>query len=51
MARSVLRKSPDGNGYERHLCAGKTRRRIYAQALRRSDLWPEGVGDSAGRSS
>jgi pimeloyl-ACP methyl ester carboxylesterase len=39
MARSVLRKSPDGNGYEL-VCAPENEAAIYAQALT-LDLWPK----------
>jgi len=39
MARSVLRKSPDGNGYEL-TCAPENEAAIYAQALT-LDLWPK----------
>src|SRR5882757_8490650 len=39
MARSVLRKSPDGNGYEL-VCAPENEANIYAQALT-LDLWPK----------
>ena len=39
MARSVLRKSPDGNGYEL-VCAPENEANIYAQALV-LDLWPK----------
>ena len=49
MARSVLRKSPDGNGYEL-TCAPENEAAIYAQALTLESL-AEGVASSAGRSS
>jgi pimeloyl-ACP methyl ester carboxylesterase len=39
MARSVLRKSPDGNGYEL-VCDPENEASIYAQALT-LNLWPE----------
>ena len=39
MARSVLRKSPDGDGYEL-TCAPENEAAIYAQALT-LDLWPK----------
>ena len=39
MARSVLRKSPDGNGYEL-TCAPENEAAIYAQALT-LNLWPK----------
>jgi pimeloyl-ACP methyl ester carboxylesterase len=39
MARSVLRQSPDGNGYEL-TCAPENEAAIYAQALT-LDLWPK----------
>ena len=39
MARSVLRKSPDGNGYEL-VCAPENEAGIYAQALT-LNLWPK----------
>ena len=39
MARSVLRKLPDGNGYEL-TCAPENEAAIYAQALT-LDLWPK----------
>jgi pimeloyl-ACP methyl ester carboxylesterase len=39
MASSVLRKSPDGNGYEL-VCAPENEANIYAQALT-LDLWPK----------
>ena len=39
MARSVLRQSPDGNGYEL-VCAPENEAAIYAQALT-LDLWPK----------
>ena len=39
MARSVLRKSPDGNGYEL-VCAPANEAAIYAQALT-LNLWPK----------
>jgi len=39
MARSVLRKSPDGDGYEL-TCAPENEAAIYAQALI-LDLWPK----------
>ena len=39
MARSVLRKAPDGNGYEL-TCAPENEATIYAQALT-LDLWPK----------
>ena len=49
MARSVLRQSPDGDGYEL-TCAPENEAAIYAQALT-LDLWPKAVASSAGRSS
>jgi pimeloyl-ACP methyl ester carboxylesterase len=39
MARSELRQSPDGNGYEL-VCAPENEAAIYAQALT-LDLWPK----------
>ena len=39
MARSVLRKSPDGNGYQL-VCAPENEAAIYAQALT-LNLWPK----------
>jgi pimeloyl-ACP methyl ester carboxylesterase len=39
MARSVLRKAPDGNGYEL-VCAPENEANIYAQALT-LNLWPK----------
>ena len=39
MARSVLRKSPDGDGYEL-VCAPENEATIYAQALT-LNLWPQ----------
>jgi len=39
MARSVLRKAPDGNGYEL-VCAPENEAAIYAQALT-LNLWPK----------
>lgn len=39
MARSVLRKAPDGDGYEL-VCAPENEANIYAQALT-LDLWPK----------
>ena len=39
MARSVLRPSPDGNGFEL-VCAPENEANIYAQALT-LDLWPK----------
>ena len=41
MARSVLRPSPDGNGFEL-VCAPENEANIYAQALT-LDLWPKRV--------
>ena len=41
MARSVLRKSPGGAGYEL-VCAPENEAAIYAQALT-LDLWPKAI--------
>ena len=49
MARSVLRKSPDGNGYEL-ICAPENEATIYAQALI-LDLWPRRPSSAARSSS
>ena len=45
MARSVLRKTPDGDGYEL-VCAPENEAAIYAQALT-LNLWPKAANSAA----